>query len=74
MSAVIVAVYVLVGLSVVAAGAYIAIAGLDRYRSSGRVHPAVLQPTPEVFVDPETGRRMRVWFDPATGTREYREE
>jgi hypothetical protein len=28
-------------------------------------------PTPEVFVDPGTGRRMRVWTDPRDGTRHY---
>ena len=74
MGAVIIAVYVLVGLSILAVGAYVALTGLDRYRSSGRVHPAALQPTPEIFIDPETGKRMRVWFDPSTGVREYREE
>jgi hypothetical protein len=25
----------------------------------------------EVFADPTTGRRMRVWLDPATGERRY---
>ena len=33
-----------------------------------------IQPTEEVFVDPETGRRMRVWYDEDTGRREYRPE
>ena len=28
----------------------------------------------EVFIDPATGKRMRVWYDPATGDREYRPE
>ena len=27
--------------------------------------------TDEVFVDPTTGRRMRVWIDPRDGTRHY---
>lgn len=27
--------------------------------------------TDEVFVDPSTGRRMRVWVDPADSTRHY---
>ena len=67
-------VWVLVALVVIGLGAWVALAGLDRYRSRGRVHPGALQPTREIFVDPETGRRMRVWFDPTTGTREYREE
>ncbi|HWD84988.1 MAG TPA: hypothetical protein VG321_04500 [Solirubrobacteraceae bacterium] len=34
----------------------------------------LVQRTAEVFVDPETGRRMRVWYDPGTGRREYRPE
>ncbi|HEX7354194.1 MAG TPA: hypothetical protein VF288_05100 [Mycobacteriales bacterium] len=25
----------------------------------------------EVFVDPSTGRRMRVWLDPSDGSRHY---
>lgn len=29
------------------------------------------QPTDEVFVDPTTRRRMRVWLDPVDGTRRY---
>ena len=30
--------------------------------------------TDEVFVDPTTRRRMRVWLDPANGERRYRAE
>jgi DNA-binding transcriptional regulator of glucitol operon len=30
--------------------------------------------TGEVFRDPSTGRWVRVWEDPATGKRQYREE
>lgn len=30
--------------------------------------------TGERFVDPTSGRRMRVWLDPATGERRYRAE
>jgi hypothetical protein len=30
--------------------------------------------TEEVFVDPPTGRRMRVWLDARTGERRYRAE
>lgn len=30
--------------------------------------------TEEVFVDPTSGRRMRVWLDPASGERRYRAE
>ena len=28
--------------------------------------------TDEVFIDPTTGDRMRVWADPETGDRQYR--
>ena len=51
-----------------------ALLGWERYRP-GRAGPsAAAHPTDEVFIDPETGRRMRVWFDPATGVREYRDD
>jgi hypothetical protein len=51
-----------------------AVVGWDRYRP-GRGRPSSdAHPTNEVFIDPETGRRMRVWYDPRTGVREYREE
>jgi hypothetical protein len=46
--------------------------GWDRYRP--RTLPQRPVPTTEVFLDPVTHRRMRVWTDPATGAREYREE
>jgi hypothetical protein len=32
------------------------------------------QRTDELFVDPTSGRRMRVWLDPASGERRYRAE
>ncbi len=32
------------------------------------------RPTDEVFVDPTSGRTMRVWLDPARGERRYRAE
>jgi hypothetical protein len=61
---------------VVVAGIVIALFGWDRYggsrKAAGDGSPA--QPTGEVFVDPETGRRMRVWYDRDTGRREYRPE
>jgi hypothetical protein len=31
------------------------------------------QPTGELFKDPTTGRQMQVFFDQATGRRQYRE-
>lgn len=48
-----------------------AIVGWERYRPRRRAGPRI-HPTDEVFIDPETGRRMRVWFDPDSGVREYR--
>jgi ABC-2 type transport system ATP-binding protein len=61
---------------VVVAGIVIAVFGWDRYR--GNRKPADggghAQPTAEVFVDQETGHRMRVWYDRDTGRREYRLE
>jgi hypothetical protein len=30
-----------------------------------------LRPTSEVFLDPTTGKRMRVYENPSTGAREY---
>lgn len=61
---------------VVVAGIVIALFGWDRYRgnrtATGDGNDA--RPTGEVFVDPETGRRMRVWYDGNTGRREYRPE
>jgi hypothetical protein len=32
------------------------------------------RPTAEVFEDPTTNRRMRVWLDPGSGERRYRED
>lgn len=57
-------------------GIVIALLGWDRYRG-GRKSAAgtsAAQPTDEVFVDPQSGKRMRVWYDPSTGQRDYRAE
>jgi hypothetical protein len=51
-----------------------ALFGWDRYRSSRKVASKSSQPTSEVFTDPSTGKPMRVWYNPATGEREYRPE
>ncbi len=68
-------VVLLVIAAVVVAGVVIAILGWDRYRSGPRAaHSDEVTPTDEVFVDPATGRRMRVWFNSKTGEREYRPE
>jgi uncharacterized membrane protein YqiK len=43
-----------------------------RYR--GTSAGAAAKPTGERFRDPTSGKMMRVYEDPATGKREYREE
>jgi hypothetical protein len=63
-------------LIVVVAGIVIALFGWDRYRDgqhSGSGSSAST-PTDEVFIDPVTGGRMRVWHNASTGQREYRPE
>jgi hypothetical protein len=60
-------------LGVVIVGIVIALFGWDRYRGNrSQAGGSASQPTDEVFIDPDTGQRMRVWYDPATGQREYR--
>jgi hypothetical protein len=63
-------------LAVVVLGVVIAIFGLDRYRGNKKSADtdSHSEPTSEVFVDPASGQRMRVWYDPTTGDREYRPE
>ncbi|MGA8015162.1 MAG: hypothetical protein WCB85_04510 [Candidatus Dormiibacterota bacterium] len=54
-----------------------AVFGWERYRSGGPGGPGAIsgaRPTAEVFIDPETGRPVRVWFDERTGQREYHPE
>jgi len=57
-------------------GIVIALFGWDRYRGSRKSvgEASAAQPTDEAFIDPETGKRMRVWYNPTTGQREYRAE
>ena len=43
----------------------------QRYRGGGA---GSFKPTNEVFKDPTSGKLTRVYEDPATGRREYREE
>jgi hypothetical protein len=65
--------WVLIAILIVAI--VIALFGLDRYRGSRKkAGSSDAQPTSEVFTDPETGKRTRVWYNPATGEREYRAE
>ena len=62
-------------LAVIVVAIVVALAGWDRYRPGrDRLPSAQAHATNEVFVDPETGMRKRVWFDPTTGRREYRDE
>jgi len=56
---------------VVAVGVVVAVFGWDRYRSNGKADPESSQPTSEVFIDPTTGKSMRVWYNASTGEREY---
>jgi hypothetical protein len=52
-----------------------AIIGWERYRGGRAAGTGGgARPTAEVFIDPESGQRMRVWFDDQTGEREYRPE
>jgi hypothetical protein len=61
-------------LAAVAVGAVAAVFGWDRYRSGRKSSSDSAQPTGEVFTDPASGKSMRVWYNPATGEREYRPE
>jgi hypothetical protein len=60
---------------VVVVGIIIAIFGWDRYRVKRRdAGDTDFQATSEVFIDPTTGQRTRVWYNAKTGQREYRSE
>lgn len=62
----------LVGLVVVIVFAIIGYHIWDqRYRGGGQGN---FKPTGEVFKDPTSGKMTRVYEDPATGQRQYREE
>ena len=62
-------------IAIVVAGIIIALFGWDRYQGSRKsAGNGASKPTDEVFIDPETGRRMRVWYDAASGQRDYRPE
>jgi hypothetical protein len=64
----------IVVIAVVVVGAVIALFGWDRYRGRRATSNGTFRPTDEVFVDPESGQRTRVWYDAASGRREYRPE
>ena len=58
--------------AIVVIGVVAALFGWDRYRSNRKGVSESSQPTSEVFTDPASGKPMRVWYNPATGEREYR--
>lgn len=58
--------------AIVVVGAVVAVFGWDRYRGNRATAGESSQPTNEVFTDPVSGKPMRVWYDAATGEREYR--
>lgn len=61
-------------LAVVIVGVIIALLGWDRYRGGRKSVDSAAERTDEVFIDPANGQRMRVWYNPKTGRREYRPE
>ena len=58
--------------AVVVLGIVAAVFGWDRYRGSKKAASESAHPTDEVFIDPASGKPMRVWYNPTTGEREYR--
>lgn len=58
--------------AVVVLGIVAAVFGWDRYGRGKNAESESAHPTDEVFTDPASGKPMRVWYDPATGEREYR--
>jgi uncharacterized membrane protein len=68
MSAVLIAIYVVVGIAVLVA---IVMSFFVRRHGEAETPAGDWQRTDEVFVDPTTNRRMRVWIDPVDGARHY---
>jgi hypothetical protein len=63
------------GLFTVAVGAIgLFIVVNERQRYTAEHSGERLQRTDEVFTDPTTGERTRVWIDPESGARSYRPE
>lgn len=71
MNALLVAIYVVVGIAILVA---IVMSFFVRRHGESQTPADGWQRTDEVFVDPTTERRMRVWVDPVDGTRHYVEE
>lgn len=63
-------------IAVVVVGVLAALFGWDRYRGGRKQRSGggSYEPTAEVFIDPATGRRTRVWYNATTGERDYRPE
>jgi hypothetical protein len=61
-------------IAVVVVGVVAAVFGWDRYRGGRKKASSSsdFQATTEVFTDPDTGKRTRVWYNAKTGEREYR--
>ena len=68
MNGLLVVVYVVVGVAVLVA---IVMSFFVRRHAESTVPAEGWQRTDEVFVDPTTERRMRVWVDPRDGKRHY---
>jgi hypothetical protein len=63
----------LVKLAAVVVGVVLLVLRRERYRPPRQPTEWTL-PTTEVFIDPETGRRQRVYVSPASGARSYVDE
>ena len=68
MSVLLLLVYIVVGVAVVVA---IVMSFFVRRHAESTVPAEGWNRTDEVFVDPTTNRRMRVWVDPRDGARHY---
>jgi hypothetical protein len=67
-SAILLVVYVAIGIAVVVAAV---MSFFVRRHGESALPAGDWQRTDEVFVDPTSGRRMRVWLDPVNGARKY---
>jgi hypothetical protein len=67
-SALVVVIYVVVGVAILVA---IVMSFFVRRHGESQTPADGWARTDEVFVDPGTERRMRVWVDPVDGTRHY---
>ena len=68
MSVLLTVVYVVIGVAVAVA---IVMSFFVRRHAESDLPAEGWQRTDEVFVDPTTSRRMRVWVDPVDGARHY---